>query len=186
MRGILQRPQTVEWFPDLQVRNGRIAKETLQGPVQLEDSQSTGKLMDFLNPGEQSVDDAEIVNSAKLIGWHTEAADLAQQQISVGVDLFKSAMKLYSKKYNLDGIDDHLCVVVADIRHQGRGTSAEIIAALHEKDKYAALLRIGAASYKERCDELKRQVDRRLKAGVFGKMVYDQRSGDFIAKAPIA
>ena len=49
MRGILQRPEMVEWFPDLKVQNGRIAKETLQGPVQLEDSQSTGKLMDFLN-----------------------------------------------------------------------------------------------------------------------------------------
>lgn len=119
-RSILSLPVAHDWFPDLTIQNGRICRITSNGTKQLEDDQSTQGLMDFLNPHSDAIDDSEVINAAKFIAWQNESSSLQEAQVTIGIQMFVSNMKLYARKYNLDGTADHICAVVADIRHGAR------------------------------------------------------------------
>jgi hypothetical protein len=178
-RGALQLPEAVDWFPDLSLADGHIVRTELTGTNVLESDQSTTPLMEYLNPSLNEVEDTEIVNAAKFIGWTLQSSDFAQSQIRFGFDFAREQMRRYARQYNLDGRPDTICSVVFDIRHQGRGTSAEIIHALRETDPLAALLEVGVGS-SERPHKLGKYLADKVAAGVFGRRVYEANSGDFV------
>ena len=182
VRSILSLPAAQDWFPDLTLQNGRICKITNRGTKQLEDDQSTQGLMDFLNPHSDAIDDSEVINAAKFIGWQNESSSLEEAQVKTGVQLFSSNMKLYARKYNLDGIVDNICAVVADIRHQGRGSSSQIMDALRQTNKYEALLEIGSTAYPSRCDTLRKEINDRMTSGVFGQRIYNLHDEKFVLR----
>ena len=179
-RGLLELHDAADWFPDLVLSNGRVGKETAHGVLALEDDTSTQALMDFLNPTPNKVDVGEIVNAAKLIGWQSSSSQAVDSQVGSGVRLFQNNMKLYARKYSLDGRPDTQCVVVADIRHQGRASSAEIMTALRASDPLDALLAVGADQYASRCATLKQEIDKRVKSGMFGTRTYKVAAGTFV------
>jgi hypothetical protein len=73
---LLGRPEAPDYFPDLQVKGGRICKLKGDQLVPLESATSTLPLMAYLNPTSAAVEDAEVIAAAKLIHWtsHFEAA----------------------------------------------------------------------------------------------------------------
>ncbi len=182
-RRLLALPDAIAWFPDLLLANGRIAKETAQGISPLEDDSSTQRLMNFLNPTPDAIDVDEIVNAGKLIGWQRASRSPSDLQVSTGVTAFQNAMQLYGRKYNLDGAPDMICVAVADIRHQGRGSSSDIMAALRAASPLDALLAVGADKYAERCKTLRSEIQARLDSGVFGRRVYSVAANSFVLPA---
>jgi hypothetical protein len=179
-RTLLQLPLAPEYFPDLQLHNGRIARATDGGPVALETDQSTARLLDYLNPSAKEVEDTEVIQAAKFVHWAQHDARHRRAQIEVGIALFRAKMAEYAKRYALDGAADDVCLVVSDIRHQGRAKSPAIIAALQSAKPLEALLTIGEPMYHSRLLTLRREVRRLTDEGTLGTRKYDAASREFV------
>ena len=184
-RQLLQLPKAAEYFPELSLVDGCVHLNKLEGTViQLEDNQSTTGLMDYLNPTLDAVDPPEILNAARFIHWTMNDPEHRKLQVSVAVEHMKDAMSNYSKRYGLDGVPDGVCLIICDIRHQGRAKSSQIISALNTNGDWRKaglnLLELGKEHYPQRISTLKKSIQSYLDAGIFGKKKYDEASGDFV------
>lgn len=179
-RALLKLPLATEYFPDLRLENNRIVRLTDEGSVILETDLSTDGLMDYLNPTLREVEDTEIIQAAKLVHWVQNDPLHRQVQIEVGVKNFKSKMVEYAQQYQLDGKTDTICLVICDIRHQGRAKSATIKAALQSPNPLKALLEIGEPKYHERLLVIRREINKLLAEGTLGKRKYSVSKKDFI------
>ncbi|HEU4386902.1 MAG TPA: hypothetical protein VFV34_03830, partial [Blastocatellia bacterium] len=103
-------------------------------------------------------------------------------QIDVGVALFKEKMAGYAQQYGLDGADDTICLVIADIRHQGRAKSSAILAALQSANPLNSLLNLGEPKYHQRVVTLRREINALTQDGTFGGMKYSKAKKDFVKK----
>lgn len=181
-RKLLSTPLAKEYFPDLELKNNNIYRVSAGITTQLESSDSTKKLMQYLNPSLGEVEEIEVINSAKFIHWSKDTQHI-EIQVECAIDHVKKAMKEYSRRYNLDGRSDKVCLVVADIRHQGRGKSVEIIDALNTSDDekaYKNLLEIGEHTYPERIKTLTDTIKAMVSTGKLGNKKYNQTKNDFV------
>ncbi|MDL2357924.1 MAG: hypothetical protein QFF03_21955 [Pseudomonadota bacterium] len=181
LRTLLKLPQAREYFPDLVLKNDRICRVTDHGDIALESDASTAPLVDYLNPSLTEIEDTEIIQAAKFIHWAQNDPAHRQAQIDVGIGLFKSKMRQYATQYGLDGAADTVCLVVADIRHQGRAKSPAIAAALTSAAPLDALLEIGEAQFHQRLQVLRQEINRLSAEGVLGKHRYSVAKNDFVA-----
>lgn len=180
LRALLQLPAAKDYFPDLALEGGRICKVDVGGSTPLESDASTELLMDYFNPSEKEVEDTEVIQAAKLVHWSHDQ-DHRNVQIKVGIDHFKSKMKTYAKWYpSLHGAVPEICLVVADIHHQGRANTGTVRLALQDSAPLAALLRIGAGQYDSRIGTLAKEIKALKAAGTFGALKYDKESNDFV------
>ncbi len=182
LRALLKLPLAAEYFPDLRLQGGRIVRLTDAGAVPLESDASTAGLMDYLNPSRAQVEDTEVIQAARFVHWAQNDPAHRAAQVEVGVKLFRRKMAEYAARYGLNGADDAVCLVVSDIRHQGRAKSPEIITALRSATPLESLLRIGKPLYPERVAVLRREVDRLMDEGVLGTRKYDADAGDFVPR----
>lgn len=180
LRQLLGLTLAKDYFPDLTLHSGRICRITDNGNEPLESDTSTEKLLDYLNPSPKEVEDTEVIQAAKFVHWAQN--DLANQQIQVemGVSHFKEKMIAYAKQYRLDGADDSVCLLVADIRHQGRAKSPVIVAALQSARPLDELLKIGEPKYHERLVTLRREIKALVNEGTLGKRKYSLIQEDFV------
>jgi peptidoglycan hydrolase-like protein with peptidoglycan-binding domain len=179
-RQLLNLPQAKDYFPDLRLDNGRITRVTAAGPAQLESDQSTAGLVDYLNPSAREVEDTEVIQAAKFVHWVQNDPEHRRVQVDVGVAHFKSKMVEYANRYGLDGTRDTTCLVVADIRHQGRARSADIVAALQSGNPLESLLKIGESKYAGRIGVLRREIQALTAEGTFGHRRYSLANRDFV------
>jgi hypothetical protein len=175
---MLGRPEAIEYFPNLRVKDSRIVKIAGDKAVQLEDDNSTGGLMDYLNPTTKSVEDAEVIAAAKLVHWTTTVKAAQELQTLHMVRTFSSLMIEADGRLNLDGRTADICCVVCDIRHQGRAKFAAMQAALASSKPLAELLKLGSIAYPERIKTLRKAIAD--SGSVFTEMKWDSRSGSFI------
>ena len=183
LRSLLGLSLAKEYFPDLTLQNGRICRDTDSGlVVPLESDASTSQLLDYLNPSLNEVEDTEVIQAAKFIHWAQNDAQHRQVQIEVGINLFKQKMLSYANRYGLDGVDDTICLVIADIRHQGRAKSPIIELALQSPDPLEALLKIGEPTYHTRLVTLRREIKALIADGTLGKRKYSVGKSDFVSK----
>jgi len=182
LRALLKLPQAEEYFPDLCLENGRICKVTDNGVVPLESDESTERLMDYFNPSSSEVEDTEVIQAAKLVHWAQNDIEHRLTQIDTGIQFLKRKLARYAKQYRLDGQDDTLCLVISDIRHQGRARSPEIISALNAQNPLEALLKIGESQYTQRVTQLRQEIETLLAEGTLGRHRYDAQLGDFVPK----
>lgn len=182
-REILQFAEGQDYFPDLTVVNDRIHRKRGQQFTQLEDAASTQRLMDYLNPDLAAVETTEVENAARLVHWTVNHSDVRRLQVEHGVALFKSVLKAAANSLQLDGRPDFICAAVTDIRHQGRGTNAQIrqaLAAASQDAQLEGLLRIGFHDYQQRCNDLRDVVARKRNSGIFGTHTYRADVGEFV------
>lgn len=180
LRELLALQSAKDYFPDLCITNGRIGKITDHGVIALENSNSTELLMDYFNPSVKEVEDVEIIQSAKMIHWVQNDPEHRDVQVKVGIRHFKDKMYNYSRQYGLDGVEDSLCLVVTDIRHQGRAKSPEIVSALRSPHPLDALLTIGDSRFHNRLIVLRNEIERMTQQGILGKKRYNEAAKDFI------
>ena len=180
LRALLKLPLAAEYFPDLVLVGDRICRVTDLGPAPLESDTATAPLCDYLNPSRQEIEDTEVIQAAKFVHWAQNDALHRQTQIDVGIANFRRNMERYANRYDLDGAPAPLCLVVADIRHQGRAKSPAIIAALASHKPLDALLSLGAALYAERVKVLRREINVLLADGAFGDLRYSAAKADFV------
>ena len=181
-RRLLDLPSGKDYFPDLVVQNGRIFRETERGPKQLESSESTNDLLNYLNPSSSSVEDIEVINAAKFIDGTNQYSEQRALQADEAVTTAKRIMKVSGKRYALDGMIDKICIVIMDIRHQGRAGSQSIINALQagnsEETKFNNPLGIGANQYQDRIKTLKTQIQKLVTSGVLETKCYRLADND--------
>lgn len=181
LRALLQLPAAKDYFPDLGLIGNRICRIRDDGTtLTLESDTSTAGLMDYLNPSIVEIEDTEVLVAAKFVHWAQTDAAHRELQIRIGIDHFKKNMAAYAKRYGLDGIDDTICLMVADIRHQGRADSATILNALGSANPLQALLKIGQGSYDQRLQTLRAEINRLIADGTFGKRKYNLAKQDFV------
>jgi hypothetical protein len=180
-RALLGLPLAVEYFPDLTLVNGRISRVTDNGTIPLESDTSTAALIDYLNPSRHEIEDTEVVQAAKFVHWAQNDAEHRRAQIEIGIAHFKEKMVSYANKYDLDGELDSICLMVADIRHQGRAKSPVIVTALQSSKPLEALLSIGEPKYHERLVTLRKEIKRLTDEGTLGTHVYSLEQRDFVA-----
>jgi hypothetical protein len=182
-RRLLSLPSGSAYFPDLLVQQNHIFRQTQTGLRQLESDVSTAALMDYLNPSSSAVDDIEVINAAKLIDGANQSQDQRQLQANEAINTAKQIMSVSASRYNLDGMIDKVCLVIIDIRHQGRAGSQTIINALQsgstEDAKFNNLLKIGVTSYPDRIGTLKSEIQKLVRANVLGSKRYRQATNDF-------
>jgi len=134
LRKLLKLPLAVEYFPDLTLENNRITRVTDHRPDPLESDQTTEGLLDYLNPSLREVEDTEVIQAAKFIHWVQHDPLHKDAQVETAISNRRDKMVQYARKYALDGKSDIVCLVVADIRHQGRAKDTSIIHALQSPD----------------------------------------------------
>jgi hypothetical protein len=105
-------------------------------------------------------------------------------QVETAMTKVKNCMPIYDRKYNLHGLTDKTCTVVADIRHQGRARSPEIIDAINtrgtEDNVYHRLLELGAHAYEKRIQNLENFINKLEAEGIFGIKRYDRTVNNFV------
>jgi hypothetical protein len=180
-RELLKLPLATEYFPDVALVNNRISRVTDHGTVPLESDSSTSGLMDFLNPSRSQVEDNEVIQAAKFVHWSQNDPLHRQAQIDTGIKHFKQKMVNYANTFDLDGALDSVCLVIADIRHQGRAKNVVIASALNSSKPLDSLLSIGAQRFPERIATLKREIKKLTDEGTLGTHKYSLAEKDFIA-----
>jgi hypothetical protein len=181
-RGLLELDERVNYFPELELQNGRIVQPTSSGVIKLETALSSEPLKRYLNPSGGEVEDREVLSSAKFIHWSAHSEKHRNVQVKIGVQTAKGKLLAAQKKVPLDGRSDKVCFVVFDILHQGRGTyqaMRQIIENNNDAAAYEKLLLIGATSYKERIDTIRAEVAKLEAAGKMGSKRYVAAENDF-------
>lgn len=181
LRALLKLPLAPEYFPDLVLESNRVCRITDHGTVPLETDASTAPLMNYLNPTRSQIEDTEVIQSAKFIHWAQNDPAHRQTQIDVGIAHFKEKMFGYANLYGLDGVEDTICQVVADIRHQGRAKTPAIVSALDSSKPLEALLALGEPKFHERLVVLRQEIKKLVAEGTFGTHKYSKSNKDFVA-----
>lgn len=182
LRELLKLSLAKQYFPDLILQDNRVCRVTDDGVVELETDTSTSLLLDYLNPSLKEIEDTEVIQAAKFVHWAQNDAAHRQVQIEVGIAHFKEKMARYAERYGLDEADDTICLMVADIRHQGRAKSSAIIAALQSSNPLNSLLNIGEPIYHQRLVVLRREIKALINDGTFGVRKYSIAQNDFVKK----
>jgi hypothetical protein len=180
LRALLKLPLAADYFPDLVLVGERVCRVTEHGPMPLESDISTAGLCDYLNPSSKEIEDTEVIQAAKFVHWAQNDPLNRQAQIEVGIAHFRRNMAQYAVRYGLNGIAAPLCLVIADIRHQGRAKSPAIISALASQKPLDALLSLGSAIYPERVKVLRREINALTADDTFGKLKYHAVKGEFV------
>ncbi len=181
---LLALPAAKDYFPKLALKDKRICYREASGTLtQLEDDQTTVKLMNYLNPTLDQIENQELICAARLVHWATNDAKHRKLQVKVAVEHFRENMKHYADSYNLDGYPANICQIICDIRHQGRAKSQHIINALDTNGNldlaYHRLLQLGQPLYASRISTVRGVIKSLTDAGKFGKK-YKHSTGEFV------
>ena len=182
MRKLLALPSAPAYFPDLRCQpdGGRIVRQADADAEVLETADSTTALRRYLNPDEGKVDEAEVIAAAKLMHWIRTDAAARTLLINFALEHYRHQVRAIAEKVPLNGKTDVEVLVCADIRHQGRGTYAQMRSALHAARSVEALLAIGADRYPERITGLREGILNGLSQRRFGLHRYNAASGEMV------
>jgi hypothetical protein len=142
-RALLALPKAVDYFPDLQLKNGKVHRNEGGTSHSLEvvtnvhrpngkfEDQIVG-FMSYLNPDTTTAGSAEAETAAKLMHWLLNDPAAIEASVAVAISIVKRKVRAQASIYKLEGKDPRLAIWVSDISHQGRGTKSAITAALAE------------------------------------------------------
>ncbi|EFL52406.1 Peptidoglycan-binding domain 1 protein [Solidesulfovibrio fructosivorans JJ]] len=166
-RQLLALPLADRHFPELALRPNSDGKITIHlqsdtGPVDLEEvvmvtrpngvkEPQLAKLMAYCNTSPTAVDEVELLVAARLMNWLR--LDPRAKQLQIAVFLAQAKENLEQAKTKVPGLvgsDWETALWIMDILHQGRGTYAEMRAALASANPKEALRRIGLSRYRTR------------------------------------
>lgn len=181
---LLQLTNAKNYFPKLVLKDNRIYYLSTSGILsELENNLSSQHFMDYLNPTTNDIENQELLCSARLVHWASNDICHRNLQVEVATTLFKNNMKSYHERFNLDNAPAEVCLMICDIRHQGRSSNKRIAAALDTKgDYYKAfvnLCTIGNTNYQSRIITVRNTIKRLQQQGLLSKK-YDAKTGEFV------
>ncbi|HEY5772836.1 MAG TPA: hypothetical protein VIS75_09410, partial [Chitinophagaceae bacterium] len=180
----LALPNGVDYFPKLVLQNGRIFYRNSNGTLdQLETDTSSQKLMNYLNPTLNEVENQEHICSARMVHWAMNDPNNRRIQVETAIGNFKNNMIDHGVRFNLDGVPAKVCQMICDIRHQGRGMNNRIANAIDTggdfEKAFNNLCTIGEVNYKPRIDTVKKTIKTLEQAGLFSKK-YKRAGNTFV------
>ena len=183
-RKLLALPNGADYFPKLVLKDSRIYYRSSNGTLnQLESETSTQALMDYFNPTLLEVENQELICSARMVHWASYDPAHRNIQVETAINHFKNNMIEYNKRFNLQGVPAKVCLMICDIRHQGRGMNDRIANALSTNGNFdrafANLCTIGAVNYAQRITTVRNTINSLLTAGIFNKK-YDSVTNAFV------
>lgn len=189
LRKLLALPNAVEYFPKLQLKDGLIHYRNNNGSLSLLEPASDAEpentaLMRYLNPSLDEVEKQELISAARFVHWAINDPAHRRIQVEVAIAHFKTNLAEYALQYNLNGVSDLICLVICDIRHQGRAKSSHIINALNtngnEQKALQNLLSLGQIHYPQRIQTLKSNIQTMVAGGKLGIKKYNLATKDFV------
>ena len=188
LRKLLGLGLAQEYFPRLQLKDGMIHYRNANGSLSLLESApgevENTALMKYLNPSLDEIEFQERITAARFVHWAMNDPAHRELQVEVAVSLFKNNMAGYARQYNLNGAPDEICLVICDIRHQGRARSNHIINALNTNGNTQKalqnLLELGQVHYPERIRTLKTKIQELKAQGRLGIKKYNLATKDFV------
>lgn len=188
LQKLLQLPDASDYFPRLRLENGLIHYQNTNGVLGLLESTDpqtdNQKLMDYLNPHLDEVENQELICAARMVHWATNSAAHRKIQVDTAIELFKKDMNRYAHEYNLNGMPDKICLIICDIRHQGRARSSAIINALNTNSNldraYNRLFNLGETHYSGRIRTLRTAVAQLVANGTLGIKKYSSATNDLV------
>ncbi len=184
LRRLLKLPNATKHFPELSLRPNAKGAHTVHladgagGFRDLEEvvtvTRPNGKreeqlahLMAYLNPSPTNIDPAELTAAARLMNWLRLDPAAKQLQISVFIDQARDMLATAKRKVpTFTGKEWAVALWIMDILHQGRGTYAEINAALASGNKESNLQKIGIKTYKTRVKTVAKGIKDLAQSGV--------------------
>jgi hypothetical protein len=181
---LLQLPVAQEYFPKLKLQDNRIFYQATNGTMtQLENDITSQPLMDYLNPTLNDVENQELICCARLVHWSANDVTHRKIQVQTAIELFRDNMKSYNNRFGLDKVPAKVCLMICDIKHQGRGTNDRIANALNTNGNYEKayinLCSIGATNYQTRINTVKNTINKLIVLGKFN-LKYDAKTGTFM------
>ncbi|MCP1382994.1 hypothetical protein [Runella salmonicolor] len=188
LRKLLGLDLAREYFPRLQLKEGKIhylnTNGTLSSLEPAPGAEENTALMKYLNPSLDEIEFQELITAARFVHWAMNDPAHRKLQVEVAISLFKNNMAGYARQYNLDGVLDEICLVICDIRHQGRARSSHIISALNTNGNTQKalqnLLELGRVHYPERIKTLKTKLQELKANGHLGTKKYHLATKDFV------
>lgn len=177
------------YFPDLQMKNGRLHRVAGSATTDLEaevynpnqEEYELERLMRYLNPNEKLLDEAEIIHAAKLVALCDRSQEFCDLQVHTAIKITTGKFRdRYQHWYNLAGVSDTICTAIADIHHQGRAKRAQVKTALQSSKPVNALTKLGEDKYPERCKTLRATLKALEADGKLGKQKYEPAHGVFV------
>jgi hypothetical protein len=183
-REMLVLPEAADYFPRLRLINNKIFYQPDNGTAyQLEFDNTSEALMKYLNPGLKEVERQEIICSARMIHWTMTHENVMELQVKHSIEMYKSNMIKYNKRFSLNGFPAKVCFMICDILHQGRGTYDRIAYAINTGGNYNLaydnLCTVGEKHYQSRIESLKVIITKLLADGTFAKK-YDSAMNAFV------
>jgi len=184
MKKLLRLPDAKNYFPKLILKDDKIFYQSTNGTLsQLENNLSTQALMDYLNPTLDEIENQELICAARLVHWASNSANHRSLQVETATIHFKNNMKEYHKRFGLDKAPADVCLMICDIRHQGRASNDRIANALNTNGNYqkafANLCTIGSTNYQSRINTVRNTIKNLQEQGLFSKK-YDAKTGEFV------
>lgn len=192
MRELVQLPSCQEYFPDLTLHNGQVAKIVDGQPKTLEREVDVAvgswvetqipDFMKYLNPDSRRVDEREVLSAAKFALWAINDPAMRQKTVEVSVDIMKRKLRHRAKMFGLFGKRLELAIWVSDMFHHGRGSRSQVRAALKlnsfEKQLNALSKIDTTGKHAARLKNVKTYVEKLIDEGRFDGQVLG--SGDFV------
>lgn len=189
-RALAGLPAFKDYFPELKIKDGRLARVDQDGGVtDLEAEMNTGPdgesnlqlFMNYLNPNRKLIDEQEILHAARLIHWTINDPKARLTQVRVSADILQKKMaQRHHPKLGLDGRSDVICTILCDILHQGRASYAELRTVLQAANPTEALLTFKDSDYRTRNRALRTAIDRSVAAGKLGTRTYSAAANGFV------
>lgn len=168
LRDLIKEGVSEPYFPELSLINGRVHKVSNDGAkTDLETIFDTGPngskqlqlLMNYFNPNRWELDNQEVLNAARMMHMCEHSKKARDIQVKRSVQILESKMSKYGGWYDLDGKSAKLCMIIADIHHQGRASRKKVKNALNSGDPINNLIDINS-KYKSRSKSLRTALDR--------------------------
>jgi len=169
------------------LKNNLIHQKTDSGLVNLEIDIEPTSLSLYLNPNFHEVEQIEVENAARFIHWSDNSVANRQLQVKISVQVIRDILNARARTYSLDGKPDKVCLVIADLHHQGRAGNQTVRLIKEALDTdgdmnkaYLNLLEIGKADYAPRIKTLRDKIVVMVRDGKLGKMKYSTARKDFV------
>lgn len=184
LKKLLQLSNAKDYFPKLVLKENHIYYQSTNGTLsQLEDNASTQPLMDYFNPTLNDVENQELICAARLVHWAGNDVNHRNLQVETATSHFKNNMKEYHKRFGLDNVPADVCLMICDIRHQGRSSNDRIANALNTNGDYQKafvnLCTIGNTNYQSRITTVRNTIRNLKEQGLFNKK-YNAQTGEFV------
>lgn len=188
-RRLAELPAFKSYFPELEMRNGRLTRRDSNGgftDLEQEFVAPNGEtqillFMNYLNPNRVPIDRQEVLQAARLIHWCGADAAMRRAQVQVSAEILQGKMmRRYHPKLGLDGRSDVICAIVADIFHQGRAKFTQVRAILDGPSPVDKLLRINDSAHANRNAHLREAIKSAKDAGLLGNKIYKAAANEFV------